>query len=286
MLNFIKSETFVHVFSSKVAYKDTQKLLLMSDLHIDSPFCNRNLLKKHLNYALEKQIPVFIFGDVFDVMQGRHDPRRSMKELKEMYRADDYLDRVYDDVFTFLQPYKDVISFFSYGNHEESVIKNAGVDLLKRLSKELEACLGGFEGIVRLLFQRVDGKGGDNSFHIYYSHGTSKNAIMTKGVLESVRKLINTNSIADVQVFGDSHTAYIHWDSKYRLTNRGVLVYNKVASVRLPSYEGLTPFMRRSGKALPLNGCVELAVNYDNGRIDDFWLRDFMQPTEVFSEQQ
>lgn len=284
MVNFVKSEDFVHTFTTQKEHRDTETLILMSDLHIDSPFCNRKLLKEHLDYAKEHQYPVFIFGDVFDVMQGRNDPRRSMRELKEIYKSDDYLDRVYEDVFNFLSPYRNNIAFVSYGNHEESVIKNAGIDLLKRLSRELGCVLGGFEGIIRLSFQRKDGKGGDNSFHIFYSHGASKNAVMTKGMLESVRKLINTNSIADVQVFGDSHTAYVHWDSKYRLTNRGVLVYNKVASIRLPSYEGLTPFMRRKGKALPLNGCVELAIEYNNGKFDDFYLRDHLQSTLVFDE--
>lgn len=285
MIESSQTDGMVTIFRSVLPQVAEFSVILMSDLHLDSVFSNRNLLKRHLDMAKEREIPVFIFGDLFDAMQGRHDPRRSARELKEIYKDDAYFDKIFEDVEAFLTPYKGVIRFLSYGNHEESVIRNSGIDLLRRLAKSLECELGGYEGIIRLAFARQDKKGGFNSFHIFYSHGNSKNAVMTKGVLESTRKLINTGNVADLQVFGDSHTAYIHWDAKYDLTPKGELRYNKVASVRLPSYQGLTPFMLRKGKQIPLNGCVLLTVYYRNGVIEDFRLTDFYEPALLYEEK-
>ena len=61
-------------FVSKT-YNQEHKFLLMSDIHIDSRKCDRALLKKHLDQAKAEGAGVFIFGDLFDAMQGKYDPR-------------------------------------------------------------------------------------------------------------------------------------------------------------------------------------------------------------------
>ena len=60
-----------------------QWFLLMSDNHHDSIYCNRDLETEHLEEAKRRNARVFIFGDFFDAMQGRFDPRRSMDELRK-----------------------------------------------------------------------------------------------------------------------------------------------------------------------------------------------------------
>jgi hypothetical protein len=53
-------------------YFDTNKakIAILSDIHWDNPKCDRQLLKKHLDYCLEHNIPVHINGDMFCLMQG------------------------------------------------------------------------------------------------------------------------------------------------------------------------------------------------------------------------
>jgi UDP-2,3-diacylglucosamine pyrophosphatase LpxH len=53
----------------------TQEYLLISDIHLDNPKCRRDLLKRHLDQAMEKKAPVFINGDLFCAMQGNKDRR-------------------------------------------------------------------------------------------------------------------------------------------------------------------------------------------------------------------
>ena len=51
--------------------KKNNKIAILSDLHWDNPHCNRDLLKAHLDYCLKEDIPVFINGDFFCLMQGK-----------------------------------------------------------------------------------------------------------------------------------------------------------------------------------------------------------------------
>ena len=59
-----------------------QTFLLLSDLHIDNPKCDRKLLTKVMNQALEKNALILIFGDLFCLMQGKGDPRRSKADIR------------------------------------------------------------------------------------------------------------------------------------------------------------------------------------------------------------
>ena len=57
--------------------KNLKPLMVISDVHWDSKDCDRKLLKKHLNSALEQDAAIIIIGDFFDLMEGRNDMRRS-----------------------------------------------------------------------------------------------------------------------------------------------------------------------------------------------------------------
>jgi len=52
----------VHIFNVPEGEK---KVLLISDIHWDNPHCDRKLLKKHLDEALEINADVLINGDLF-----------------------------------------------------------------------------------------------------------------------------------------------------------------------------------------------------------------------------
>lgn len=53
-----------HVLDFEVSAKSPDVyLLLLSDLHWDNPHCDRALLKRHLDLALERNAAIMIFGD-------------------------------------------------------------------------------------------------------------------------------------------------------------------------------------------------------------------------------
>ena len=58
------------------------KIAMLSDIHWDNPHCKRKILKSHLDYCVENNIPVFINGDFFCLMQGRGDPRRNKGDIR------------------------------------------------------------------------------------------------------------------------------------------------------------------------------------------------------------
>ena len=69
-------------------------LFLASDLHVDAISCNRDILLADMQDAVNKNAMIFLFGDIFDAMQGRFDPIRSLDELRPEYRRNDYFDFV------------------------------------------------------------------------------------------------------------------------------------------------------------------------------------------------
>jgi len=71
-----------------------QRFLLISDIHIDSPHCDRKLLRRHLDEAKGDGAGVLIFGDLLDVMQGRDDRRSSKADLRDDYKSGAYFSDV------------------------------------------------------------------------------------------------------------------------------------------------------------------------------------------------
>lgn len=188
--------------------------LFISDIHFDSRGCDRNLLKKHLEEAKKKDCLIFIFGDWFDLMQGRYDPRRSSfgKGLRDEYKGnrDEYMNVVIDDSVKFLQPYAENIAMITLGNHETSIMKNLGinpiqslVDRLKLINNKCKIQLGGYNGwIVKRFKDKQDSA--VKSTIIKYRHGDRGNAQRSKGVLQVDIDAMKWPD-ADIIVKGDDH---------------------------------------------------------------------------------
>ena len=81
--------------------------MLASDLHIDSPYCRRDLLKRHLDKLDDNSIAL-LGGDTFDLMVGRNDPRRSYAYLQGL--DDNVTDTALDVVERVLMPYRNHIA--------------------------------------------------------------------------------------------------------------------------------------------------------------------------------
>lgn len=164
------------------------KLLGLTDIHFDSKHCDRKLLKRHLEEAKEKGAKVFINGDLLDVMGCHKDPRSKGQDIRPEYLDGErgYLDLVVDDVVKFLTPYKDMILFMGYGNHETAIMKHRDTDVIRRVVNALNAdgtniLISQYDGVAKFSFSY---KGeGVRTFIMYHHHGYGGNAKRSKGVL-------------------------------------------------------------------------------------------------------
>jgi len=170
----------------KVPCDNNQKFLFISDVHFDATKCDRDLLKKHLDEAQKEGAQVFVFGDWFDLMQGKYDPRGTYSDLRPEYKSITYLDDVIEDSAEFLLKYKDVISFMGRGNHETNIEKRLHTSPLDRLAQLVNSgggriFIGGYSGWLN--FQvRSAGKAKATTL-CHFHHGYGGNAPRSKGVL-------------------------------------------------------------------------------------------------------
>ena len=246
-------------------------LLLTSDRHHDSVHCDRELELKHLQQVKERNAYVIDVGDVFDCMQGRFDPRRSYSEIRPEYKVDNYLDEIVKDAAEFYGPYVGNILMMGRGNHDVTVLKNNGVDVLGNLVHRLNSDhgghvqAGGYGGWVRVCCtisgtQRA-------SVLIKYFHGSGGGGPVTRGVIQSNRQAVYLPD-ADVVVNGHTHDAWYVPIERERLTGLGEVVTDIQHHVRTPTYnddyrDGSGGWFVESGKAPRPRGGVWLRLSCD-----------------------
>lgn len=221
-----------------------QWFLLRSDVHHDSVACAVELEKEHLEEAKRRNAYIIDCGDLFDAMQGRFDPRRSMDELAEKYRRDDYYDYVVQDTAEFYTPYAGNFLLLAKGNHETAVRKNANTDLTDRLVYLLrtghgsQVKAGGYGGWIRLMFNFSDGQntGPRGSLKVKYFHGAGGDAPVTRGAIHTNRQAVYLPD-ADIVLNGHNHHAYYIPITRERLSNKGKQFFDLQHHVRIPGYK-------------------------------------------------
>lgn len=100
----------IHGASPQVAF--------LSDLHWDNPKAYLTLLKKHCDYCLENNIPIFLNGDTFCLMQGKGDRRGNKSDIRPEHNNAFYFDSIVDTSVEWFKPYAHLIFGVGYGNHE------------------------------------------------------------------------------------------------------------------------------------------------------------------------
>ena len=164
----------------------SDNFLFISDIHYDAMKCDRSLLHRHLEEAQNLGASVFIFGDLFDLMQGRFDPRGNYSELRPEYKSCMYVDEVIQDVGEKLSKYADVIKFISKGNHETNIEKRQMVSPIDRVAQIINANgghveVGGYAGWLVVSASRNGST--RRRFNIHYHHGYGGGAKRSKGIL-------------------------------------------------------------------------------------------------------
>jgi predicted phosphodiesterase len=225
-------------FSVKARWE--QWVLLMSDVHHDSVYCNREMETEFMEAARERRALIAYFGDYFDAMQGRFDPRRSMAELRPEYRREDYYDFVVQDTADYLSRYAKQILLMAKGNHETAVLKHANTDLLDRLvfmlntKHKTQIRSAGYGGWIRFMFD-VEGVP-RCSVKLKYFHGAGAEAPVTKGVIQANRQAVYLPD-ADIVVNGHNHNEYCVTLARERLSNKGVQYFDLQRHIRIPGFK-------------------------------------------------
>jgi len=215
--------------------------MLSSDIHFDSSSCDLSLFEKHMRLAEEKQSPVIIAGDFFDAMQGRDDPRRSIEELKAEYKVASYYDAIVLDGSKFLQRFKVPYYILCLGNHETSVLNKISTNLIERLAYDLRlhgqpAEDMGYWGYIRFMFKYTKGAGNASKL-LYFHHGTSTSAPVTKGVIQTARQGVYLKD-PDIVLNGHNHHSYCMPLQVERVNQKTMTPYTEtVWYLRTPGYK-------------------------------------------------
>lgn len=222
-----------------------QWFLMTSDRHFDSKKSDKALMKEHLDLARERKARVLDFGDMFDAMQGKYDPRRSYPEMDKKYiemmdEGIGYLDAIVKDSIEFNKPYADLYALISKGNHETAILSHNDTDLINRLVYGLNSqagtqiATGEYGGWVQFYFTIA--KTQTERINLKYYHGSGGGGPVTKGVIQSNRQAVFLPD-AQIVVNGHIHESWILALPRERISQRGVISQDIQYHVRTPTYK-------------------------------------------------
>ena len=215
-------------------------LLLMADCHWDNPLCRRDLLRRHLDEAIERNARVMVFGDLFCLMGGKYDPRRSKGKVRPEHNVDNYLDAVVRTAADWWSPYAEHLELVSPGNHETAILKNLETDVTARFADRLDPApaVGTYQGWVRIM---LDGNSGGyhQSLKLRYHHGHGGGGVVTKGTLWPQRRAAWWPD-ADIVVSGHIHEQWSFPVTRERLSEAGVVKTDTQLHPCTPTYKDET----------------------------------------------
>jgi hypothetical protein len=198
------------------------QIAMLSDLHWDNPKCNWELLKNHLDYCLEQNIPVMVNGDFFCLMQGKGDRRGNKSDIRPEHNNAKYLDSIIETAVEWFSPYAHILTVIGYGNHETAIIKYQETDILQRFVDLLnytngsKVMTGGYGGwlVVKQMFSSKSVV----SYKIKYFHGSGGGGVVTKGALNLTRALEMYEGF-DIFTMGHIHENSARHDVRDALTS-------------------------------------------------------------------
>jgi len=220
-MELIKIARNVHSLSLKT---EENQVALLSDIHWDNPKCDREMLKRHLDYCLEQNIPIFINGDFFCCMQGRMDRRNNKSDIRPEHNNAKYLDSIVETAVEWWSPYASILTVIGYGNHETSIIKYSETDILQRFvdlfnyKNKSNVYVGGYGGWIVLKYDLRPST--SMTKNLKYHHGIGLGGIVTRGAINLTRSLEMYENM-DIFVMGHIH------ENSSRNDVRDTLQYNK-----------------------------------------------------------
>lgn len=285
-VTFTEPDKGVTVFRfepKKMTTGSIMKILNCSDIHIDSKECDRELLEKHCKEADF----IKIYGDLFDLMQGRNDKRRSLSDLKDKYKATNYIDKVVQDAADFFKPYAKKLLFVGLGNHETSVITNVGTNPLSAFCMLMRmygssVVEGTYQGYIVDSIKLPSSGGNMNNVVTAFHHGHGGAPQKTEGALEiEADKAKYPN--ADIVMKGHNHFKWHNPGQTRYWLNRSYKIEKKTQHhIRLGTYKE-SKFsdgweVEKGFKPTPIGGYF---ISYITSKIgDNYKLRFEIQSAE------
>jgi len=242
-------------------------ICLTSDRHHDSMFSLSDLELKHLEIAKKQNAIILDFGDLFDAMQTKGDPRANYALLRDKYKCAAYLDELVNSAIERYKPYANNFAMLGLGNHESAILDKLGTNLSARLAKGLGEHVQAmpYAGWVAIKARTPNHR--LHKVNIYYNHGSSNGGLMSFGTLD-VRRMASYLQDADIIVQGHTHDCYVLPLARERLCD-GKVERSIGWHVRTPSY--LDDFASRgwtarTGKPPRVHGCIWLVLQFERDR--------------------
>lgn len=217
----------------------TIKLALFSDVHFDSPDCDRETLKKHLSYCIKDGRYILINGDFFDaILLGD----RKRATAHHITNTDNQLNIKLNEAYEFLKPYQKNILFIGRGNHEESIMKYNGLDVLEMLTtmlnmgQEHKILYGNYANFLRFTFKSTGKNKVQANYDIYAHHGAGGSAPATKGMLDFGAIIKGVN--ADLIWLGHKHNSLVDYSAPVmHIDQNGTVILKNRQCIMTPSYQ-------------------------------------------------
>ena len=215
------------------------KLALFSDIHFDSPDCDRETLKRHLDFCKKDGRYILINGDLFDAII-LSDRKRAAAHL--ITNTDNQLNVKLNEIYEFLKPYQENILFIGRGNHEESIMKYNGLDILEMLTtmlnmgQEHKILYGNYANFLRFTFKEQGKNQHNYHYDIYAHHGAGGSAPATKGMLDfgAIAKGVN----ADLIWLAHKHNSLVDYSAPVmHIDQNGTVVLKNRQCIMTPSYQ-------------------------------------------------
>lgn len=253
-----------------------QYVFCISDQHFDSTHCDRQMLIHDLETVVKRNAIILSYGDWFDAICGRGDPRSTKSELRPEYKKSDYFMAVIEDSVNALRRYAPYFAVISHGNHETSVIKNSEIDptkmLVTRLKHESKTqCIQGeYEEFVRLsFFPPKNKKVAEQRYSrmFYLNHGWGGASPVTGGTIHNAR--ISEYVKADFVCMGHLHTSQIDERVYWEPNNYGNVIEKSTHYIRTAGYKtgrmpGRTTWETVKGIKPKPRGGIWIRFYYDN----------------------
>jgi len=155
------------VTTRRIDYKcgQTFKLKPISDIHIGNRAFDKKAFKEYLADSDKKTYFIGI-GDLYDAIVVND--IRYQKSI-DATGGDDVIDKQIDIGIELLKPYRDRIIGLGVGNHERTVIKRCGTDMIKRTCQKLGVPNLGYSGLIRLMFSQNNTR--TRTIIVRYHHG-------------------------------------------------------------------------------------------------------------------
>lgn len=180
-----------------------------TDLHIDAPDHDRDLLLRDLEKAKKLNARILIGSEIFSNILPK-DLKRYTRG-RDRHNIDAPINRAVKEAVDTLAPYVNLIDGIGIGNHDTAIIKYHGFDpalsVIERLMMKRDDNLPriihmGYTGMFQIVFENGHHRAKDIW---WYHHGKGGGAPVTKGMIDINR--ICQSWFADVYWLGHKHTS-------------------------------------------------------------------------------